>query len=87
MDLNNRLRALEAAAVANAEPFADPRYAVELELTILRDRLIPLPDLGDVDLDATAEKWARDGERAGFVMLDGTTATAAELIDRAGETR
>lgn len=79
MDLSNRLKALEAAAGVSAEPYADPAYAVALELAILRDRLIPLPPLDAVDIDATAERWARDGERSGFVMLDGSTKTAAEL--------
>ena len=86
MSLHRRLKALESALLPRAEPFADPGYAVLLKREILRRRAIPLPPLDGVDLDATAELWARRTERRGFVMDDGTVRTAAELAVRIGST-
>jgi hypothetical protein len=76
MDLRRRVAALEAALAARDEPFADPAYAVALEREILGRRLIPLPPLDGVDLDATAVLWARGGDRCGFVMDDGSVRMA-----------
>jgi hypothetical protein len=75
MDLRRRVAALEAALAARDEPFADPAYAVALEREILGRRLVPLPPLDGVDLDATAALWARGGERRGFVVGDGAVRT------------
>ena len=79
MNLRRRVEALETALRPRAEPFADPAYAVAMHREILERRLIPLPPLNGVDVDATAALWARGGEGCGFVMEDGTVRTAAEL--------
>ena len=69
--LRRRLEALEAALLPRPEP-----YEVALERAILERRAIPLPPLDGVDLDATAELWARGGGRCGFVMADGARAAS-----------
>ena len=63
-----------------------PIDSLLLQRKILRRRAIPLPPLDGVDLDATAELWARGNERRGFVMDDGAIRTAAELAGTTGIT-
>ena len=62
MSLSDRVKRLEDLATPPAPEYADPEYAVAMNVQLIEGRGIPLPPYPpDLDVEATARLWTNKG--------------------------